>query len=67
VTPAPLLGVSAIGRRLALSRQRVHVLAARDDFPRPVHDLETGRLWRASDIERWIAKHPRYDHSQAPA
>ena len=57
------IGITAIARRLGVSRQRVHVLAGRDDFPAPQHELDTGRVWRADDVERWIAEHPRYDHS----
>ena len=63
MSPAPILGISAIGRRLGLSRQRVHVLVERDDFPAPVHELPTGRVWRGSDVERWIGRNPRYDHT----
>lgn len=62
---AQLLGLSDIARRLGMSRQRMHRLAKtpRADFPRPAHELPTGRYWRESDIERWIAAHPHYDHS----
>jgi predicted DNA-binding transcriptional regulator AlpA len=61
--PDPLLGISAIARRLGMSRQRVFVLADRDDFPRPAYKLETGRLWHVTDVEKWIARNSRYDHS----
>ena len=63
MSPAPLLGITQIARRLGMSRQRAHKLADRGDFPAPVHDLPTGRLWRESDVERWVARHPRYDHT----
>ena len=59
----PPLGISAIARRLGLSRQRVHVLAGQAGFPAPLHDLETGRVWRARDIDKWVERNPRYDHS----
>ena len=63
--PPPLLGISAIARRLGLTRQRVHVLVERfgDDFPKPVHELPTGRVWAGPDVEQWIAANPRYDHT----
>lgn len=61
--PTPVLGITQIARRLGLTRQRAHKLAERGDFPTPVHDLPTGRLWRKGDVERWIEAHPRYDHS----
>jgi predicted DNA-binding transcriptional regulator AlpA len=64
---ARLLGLSAIARRLGVSRQRVHVLATRPDFPAPAHELDTGRVWREPDIERWVAAHPQYDHTAAAA
>lgn len=57
------IGISAIARRLNVSRQRAHVLAGQDGFPRPLHELPTGRVWRPRDIERWIKRNPRYDHS----
>jgi len=68
--PARLIGIAAIGRRLNVSRQRAHVLTSHDGFPRPAHELDTGRVWRNADVERWIAEHPRYDHTgddDAPA
>jgi prophage regulatory protein len=61
--PARLLGLAAIARRLGVSRQRAHKLAERDDWPRPAHELATGRVWRETDVEAWIAANPRYDHS----
>ena len=63
MSTAPLLGISAIARRLGLSRQRAHVLAQRDDFPAPEHELDTGRVWPADAVEQWVAEHPQYDHT----
>ena len=63
MSPAPLLGITQIARRLGMSRQRVHKLTERGDFPAPSHTLSTGRVWRERDIERWVARHPRYDHT----
>ena len=59
-----LVGITEIAKRLRLSRQRAHVLATSDDFPRPVEGLARGRVWKAADVERWIAKNPQYDHAQ---
>ena len=59
-----LVGITEIAKRLRLSRQRAHVLATGDDFPRPVEGLARGRVWKAADVERWIAKNPQYDHRQ---
>ena len=58
MSTTPLLGISAIARRLGLSRQRAHVLAQRDDFPAPEHELDTGRVWPADAVEAWVAEHP---------
>jgi prophage regulatory protein len=66
MAPSRLIGISVIARRLAISRQRVHVLASHNEFPAPAHHLETGRVWHQDDIERWIARNPRYDHSPRP-
>ena len=59
-----LVGITEIAKRLRLSRHRAHVLAIRDDFPRPVEGLAQGRVWKAADVEHWIAKNPQYDHPQ---
>ena len=67
MTTARLLGLSAIARRLAISRQRAHVLATRPDWPTPAHELDTGRVWTDREIEQWIAAHPQYDHSHEAA
>jgi len=42
---------------LGLSRQRVHQLAARSDFPRPVAELAQGKVWALADIQAWISTH----------
>ena len=44
---------------LAVTAERVRQLAASyDDLPRPVAELESGRVWATADIEAWIARHP---------
>ena len=55
--------MTQVGRRLGITRQRAHVLATRADFPAPAQTLPTGRLWRERDVERWLERNPRYDHS----
>jgi predicted DNA-binding transcriptional regulator AlpA len=42
-----------IAERLALSPQRVHVLATRPGFPKPLGKLGRSPVWRWSSIERW--------------
>ena len=36
-----------------VSRQRVHQLTSRADFPAPVADLALGKVWSAEDVEVW--------------
>jgi prophage regulatory protein len=52
-----LMAMAEIGRRLGVSRTRTKALIARDDFPAPHDVLDVGRIWLASDIERWITEH----------
>ena len=40
---------------LGVSRQRVHQLATRSDFPQPVAELAQGKVWVLADIEAWIS------------
>jgi predicted DNA-binding transcriptional regulator AlpA len=42
-----------IARRLALSPQRVNVLASTPGFPEPLGKLGRSSVWRWSTIERW--------------
>lgn len=50
------VGAYEIAQMLGVSRQRVHVLAAHKDFPRPVAVLHAGKVWRRRDVEKWAAK-----------
>ena len=51
-----------------VSRQRVHQLTARADFPAPVADLALGKVWSAEDVEVWnnARRHGRCRGSNAP-
>jgi hypothetical protein len=42
-----------IARRLAISPQRVNVLATSPGFPKPLGKLGRSTVWRWSSIERW--------------
>jgi predicted DNA-binding transcriptional regulator AlpA len=58
--PEDLVSVPEIAMMLGVSRQRVHqLIQAYEDFPEPVAELAVGRIWNRSDIEQWIASHPR--------
>ena len=55
--PLRLVGAREIRDLLGVSRQRVYQLAGRDDFPRPVATLASGKVWRIEEVEAWIARH----------
>ena len=59
VTMHHLVGSAEIGRMLGVSRQRVHQLINRDDFPRPDAILEMGKVWKRSEVETWARKRGR--------
>lgn len=40
-----------------VSKQRVYQITSRKDFPRPLAELAQGKVWRASDVERWMKVH----------
>lgn len=54
-----LVGLNEIGNMVGVTRQRAFMLARRLDFPEPVANLATGRLWRRVDVERWANKWDR--------
>lgn len=43
-----------IGKRLAMSRARVHQLAVRPDFPKPLGRVGQSKVWRWSDVRAWL-------------
>ena len=51
------MGAREIELRLGVSRQRVQQLTTRPDWPEPYARLAMGKVWRAADIEGWIARH----------
>lgn len=51
-----LLGTSEIAELLGISRQMVHRLTRRDDFPAPTAELAIGKVWRRADVEAWARK-----------
>jgi hypothetical protein len=48
-----LVGVHEIAEIFAVTRQRVGELSLRADFPLPVKQLRSGRIWRRKDVESW--------------
>ncbi|WP_346535719.1 hypothetical protein [Micromonospora sp. DPT] len=53
-----LVGVSEIREMLGgVSRQRASVIANQRNFPEPIAVLAMGKVWRKSDVEKWIKQH----------
>ena len=48
-----LVGIAEIGELLGVSRQRVHQLTAKDDFPEPEAHLSAGKVWTRAAVEKW--------------
>lgn len=48
-----LVIAAEIANRLAISPQRVNVLATGPGFPKPLGKLGRSNVWRWSSIERW--------------
>ena len=54
-----LVGLSEIATMLGVSRQRVGQLVRDyDDFPAPVAELASGRIWETAAVEAWANAHP---------
>lgn len=54
-----LVGLHEVAEILGVSRQRADQLARERDFPKPVAEIRAGRIWRESDIEKWMVKRGR--------
>lgn len=62
-----LMGAWEIRERLGYSRGWVERLISRRDFPEPYATLKMGSVWRAEDVEQWIAEHrPELNEPDAP-
>lgn len=62
-----LLSGSDIARRLGITRQRVHQLASRGRFPRPLVAFGTVTVWRWGDISDWASVQGRRVHKRKRA
>lgn len=62
--PFPM-GAQEIRKRLGVSTQRAYIIVGRKDFPDPWRQLARGKVWRSTDVERWIREH-RPDIAEAP-
>ncbi|MCA1823600.1 MAG: DNA-binding protein [Frankia sp.] len=53
-----LAGVTEVAAMLGVSKQRVVQLARDyDDFPAPVAELSSGRVWSTAAVETWQVRH----------
>lgn len=56
---APVVGLAEIAELLGVSRQRaVQIVRDHADFPEPVADLASGRVWHRPSVDAWMAAHP---------
>ncbi len=51
-----LVGRGEIAKLLGLSRQRVHELTQRRDFPEPVGHIGGRAIWRKEAVEAWAKR-----------
>lgn len=56
---APVVGLAEIADLLGVTRQRANqIVRDHADFPEPIADLASGRVWHRPAVEAWIAAHP---------
>jgi predicted DNA-binding transcriptional regulator AlpA len=53
VTKKALVGSAELPELLGVSRPTAIRYARRPDFPAPLEQLASGRVWARADIERW--------------
>lgn len=54
-----LVGLSEIAAMFGVSRQRAsQIVRDYDDFPAPVAELASGRIWETAAVEAWAEAHP---------
>ncbi|HEX6762897.1 MAG TPA: helix-turn-helix domain-containing protein [Gaiellaceae bacterium] len=53
-----LAGIAEVAQILGVSIRTAHRYANRPDFPKPLDELATGRVWKRADIEKWARKPP---------
>ncbi|HEY5013214.1 MAG TPA: DNA-binding protein [Acidimicrobiia bacterium] len=51
-----LLTLADIGRMFSVTRQAAGKWAKAEDFPAPLGQTGTGRVWKRKDVERWARK-----------
>ncbi|MEV6638075.1 DNA-binding protein [Actinoplanes sp. NPDC051470] len=53
-----LMGMHEVRMLLGdVSKQRAYQITNKTHFPKPAADLAQGRIWRAEEVEAWVAEH----------
>jgi predicted DNA-binding transcriptional regulator AlpA len=52
-TQPPVVAMAEIGEMLGVSKRRVSMLIARDDFPQPIAVLSVSRVWSYDQVKDW--------------
>lgn len=55
--PLDLVGLAEIAEMLGIRTPTAHELTADPRFPKPVAELRMGRVWRRSEVERYVERH----------
>jgi prophage regulatory protein len=59
-----LVGVTEVRQMLGVSRQRVHqIIQDHPEFPEPVAELASGRIWLRRDVQEWLRRSGRRQQS----
>jgi predicted DNA-binding transcriptional regulator AlpA len=58
----PVVAMGEIGQMLGVSKRRVSMLIAREDFPAPIAILSVGRIWAYQDLRTWAEDRGRTVH-----
>ena len=51
-----LVGLTEIAAMLGVSKQRADQLSRKPDFPPPVANLSSGRVWETRSIQAWARR-----------
>lgn len=57
MSPNELASVTEIARLLGVPKRTAARYVNREDFPKPLDELATGRIWRSADVEKWGRTH----------
>jgi predicted DNA-binding transcriptional regulator AlpA len=55
--PPPVMQLAELAEYFGVSKRAAWKRSRRADFPEPYADLSAGKVWKRSQIDRWMAKH----------